>query len=163
MKYIYMLLILTLVGCNADDELTALTATASEDKVWVFAQFNVQEETDGTESYYYYAMISAQTYKLISNNKLKQGFILLENVKYWGANDLIYDYRDEENSGELVFRIEDIVKLDLVNQAPIVGKGVEQYDSEQSKEEEVSATQQAQDNESEQVTSRPKRTLKSGL
>jgi hypothetical protein len=121
-------LLFSVVGCNAEQEVKALNSNLNIEKVWVFAQFNVREETDGLESYYYYAKISKSLYHEISQNKLQKGFIYLESVKYWGNNDLIYDYADGENSGELIFRIEDIAKIDLVNIEPIIGKGIEQFD-----------------------------------
>ncbi len=116
------------MGCNAEQEVQALNSNLNNEKVWVFAQFNVREEADGLESYYYYAKITKSLYNEISQNKLQKGFIYLESVKYWGENDLIYDYADGENTGELIFRIEDIAKIDLVKVEPIIGKGIEQFD-----------------------------------
>ena len=123
-----IILLFSVVGCNAEQEVQALNSNLNNEKVWVFAQFNVREETDGLESYYYYAKISKRLYHEISQNKLQKGFIYLERVKYWGDNDLIYDYADGENSGELIFRIEDIAKIDLVNVEPMIGIGIEQFD-----------------------------------
>ena len=123
-----IILLFSVVGCNAEQEVQALNSNLNNEKVWVFAQFNVREEADGLESYYYYAKITKSLYNEISQNKLQKGFIYLESVKYWGENDLIYDYADGENAGELIFRIEDIAKIDLVKVEPIIGKGIEQFD-----------------------------------
>ncbi len=129
MKYLIIIILLfSVVGCNAEQEVQALNSNLNNEKVWVFAQFNVREEADGLESYYYYAKIAKSFYNEISQNKLQKGFIYLESVKYWGENDLIYDYADGENTGELIFRIEDIAKIDLVKVEPIIGKGIEQFD-----------------------------------
>ncbi len=129
MKYLIIIILLfSVVGCNAEQEVQALNSNLNNEKVWVFAQFNVREEADGLESYYYYAKITKSLYNEISQNKLQKGFIYLESVKYWGENDLIYDYADGENTGELIFRIEDIAKIDLVKVEPIIGKGIEQFD-----------------------------------
>lgn len=133
-KFWFVIVLVCLIGCDADQEVSALKSNLNNEKVWVFAQFNVREESDGLESYYYYAKITKNIYDNISQNKLQKGFILLEDVKYWGDNDLIYNYEDGENSGELVFRIEDIFKIDLVKVEPVVGLGVEQFDPPPNKE-----------------------------
>ena len=121
------LALLTLLGCDKNSELDAIKNSLSTEKVWVFTQINVREEADGIDSYYYYGKVSKATYQAISENRLTQGFLLLEEVKYWGNDDLINEYRDYENSGQLVFRIQDIQKIDLINVEPIAGKGIEQF------------------------------------
>lgn len=123
-----------MMGCDQKQEITALQAHFDEEKVWVFIQFNVREETNGLESYYYYAEISKNIYSQMSQNQLNKGFILLENVKYWSEDDLIYNYADIENTGELLFRIEDIYKVDLINVEPIVGRGTEQFELKSEQE-----------------------------
>ena len=117
------------IGCGAKDEITSLSTLRDSKKVWVFAQFNINDE-NGMDSYYYYGEISKNLYETIATNNIQTGFILLENVKYWGEDDIIYDYKDEEDSGELIFRIEDIVKVDLLNKAPVTGKSTEQTEEQ---------------------------------
>ncbi len=110
------------------DEVQALNENGSKRRVWVFAQFNVPEENDKIDSYYYYGKMSYKLYKSISNNKIHQGFIYLDDVKYWGNDDLIHNYADGEHEGDLVFRIEDIRRLKLVKTAPKAGLGSEQFE-----------------------------------
>ena len=136
-KIILIITTLILFGCDLRSEITALSSVSDQDKEWVFAQFNVREEAEGLESYYYYGQISGNLLELIKHNKISAGFILLENVRYWGDGDLIHDYKDMENSGELVFRIENIVKIETVHTPPIVGKGYEQYEDQGSVSEEA--------------------------
>jgi hypothetical protein len=129
LKYLLLIIfVFSAAGCDSEQEVQALKSNFDNDKVWVFAQFNVREEKDGLESYYYYAKISKNLYQEISKNTLQKGFIHLKDVKYWGDNNLIHNYEDAENSGELIFRIEDISKLDLIKVAPVIGKGIEQFD-----------------------------------
>ncbi|MCG7551531.1 hypothetical protein [Pseudoalteromonas sp. Of7M-16] len=132
MKYVFsILLLLSLIGCDMSDEVSSLDTVDDVEKVWVFAQFNVPQENDEIESYYYYGEISKRLYTSISGNKIESGFILMSQVKYWGNDDLIHDYKNVESSGEIVFRIEDIATLNLLNMAPTVGKGYEQFDNEE--------------------------------
>lgn len=121
--------IVLLQGCNIDSEYRALHEMNNDgERVWAFLHLNVPEEKDGLESYYYFAEISEALYQSVSQNRITEGFILLENVRYWGTDDLIYDYKDVEYSGEIVFRIEDIKRISLVNSEPKVGLGYEQYE-----------------------------------
>lgn len=117
------------------EEVHALNNNLSQEKVWVFAHFNVPEEDQKIDSFYYYGRISKSLYNAIKLNKIKQGFILLDDVMYWGNDDLIHEYADDELEGELVFRIEDIKRIKLVNKKP----GTEE-DAEQAEEEEKAVT-----------------------
>ncbi|TLU64681.1 hypothetical protein FE810_11400 [Thalassotalea litorea] len=139
--------LLLLSACSLEEEATALSANGQQPKIWVFTQFNVPEEGDEIESYYYYAQVSKAIYQKIGDNQLNSGFILLENVKYWGDGDLIHDYKDIENSGELVFRIEDIAKIDRVNSEPQVGLGYEQFEEPAKKSRVEANTHSDEDND----------------
>jgi len=132
-----LLLAALLTGCDAYNELSSIGANAHTDTVWTFTQFNVAEEGDTIDSYYYYGEISKELYQKISDNQLSSGFILLRNVKYWGTDDLIHPYRSKESDGSLIFRIEDIQKMELIRTEPIAGKGQEQFKGEVIKETEV--------------------------
>jgi hypothetical protein len=131
-----LLLAALLTGCDAYHELSSIGTNAHTDTVWTFTQFNVTEEGDTIDSYYYYGEISKKLYKKISDNQLSTGFILLRNVKYWGTDDLIHSYRSKESDGSLIFRIEDIQKMELIRTEPIAGKGQEQFEDEVIKETE---------------------------
>ncbi|UUY07346.1 hypothetical protein LRS11_16155 [Pseudomonas sp. J452] len=135
MKTSLLLLTLTLAlaGCQLEDETLALEANAKEEQVWTFIQFNVPEEDEGLESFYYYGKVSKSLYQLISSNRLQSGFLRLQDMHYWGDDDLIYTYRDPQNSGEMVFRIEDIRSMKLVRKAPTPGLGYEQFEEPQNK------------------------------
>ncbi|QKE63338.1 hypothetical protein HNE05_08160 [Aquipseudomonas campi] len=135
MKTTLLLLTLTLAlaGCQLEDETLALEANAKEEQVWTFIQFNVPEEDEGLESFYYYGKVSKSLYQLISANRLQSGFVRLQEMHYWGDDDLIHPYRDLQNSGEMVFRIEDIRSMKLVRKAPTPGLGYEQFEEPQNK------------------------------
>jgi hypothetical protein len=127
LKYLFSVAILLLLsGCNIESEAQAINSMRDSEKVWVFVQFNVPEESDKIETYYYYGLIAKKLYDGVAYNELESGFILLEKVKYWSDN-IIHDYKDGESQGELVYRIEDIVKLERINREPIAGKGSEQF------------------------------------
>jgi len=122
-------LLCSLTACNMTEEGSTLAKNISTKKIWTFIQFNVPEENDKIDSYYYYGLISQTLYHEIRNGDVDNGFIHLEQVKYWGDDDLIYNYADAENYGDLVFRIEDIRRIKLVKQAPKAGLGAEQFET----------------------------------
>ena len=120
-----------LFGCNMRDEAMAMGANGDDEQVWVFAQFNVPEEGDKIDSFYYYGKVAKSLYDRVSANTLHEGFVLMEEVKYWGDDDLIYEYRDSQYTGDLVFRIEDIRRIKRVQHEPVAGRGYEQFEEPQ--------------------------------
>ena len=136
-KILIVIAVYLLSGCDARSEIAALESFSDPNKEWVFAQFNVDEENDVLDSYFYYGRVSASLLEKIKHNKIDTGFILLENVRYWGDKDLVYDFKDSEHTGDLVFRIEDIVRIQMVHTPPVVGLGYEQYEDQMSESEEL--------------------------
>jgi hypothetical protein len=59
-------------------------------------------------------------YDKVVNNEVESGFILLKQVRYWGDDDRVHDYKDSEDSGNLIFRIEDLRRVKLINQDPLL-------------------------------------------
>ncbi len=111
---------LFLSGCRVGDEIDTATKNISSERVWVFAQFNVPEENDGLESYYYYGNVAKPLFDAISDNQISDGFIMLKQVRYWGDDDRVHEYKDEQDSGEIIFRIADIRRIKLINQDPLL-------------------------------------------
>jgi len=116
--------LLLLAACNAGDELSAVSKLGSQERIWAYMQFNIPEENEQIESYYYFAEVSEKLFNQISANQINQGFISLNNVKYWGENDTIIDYADDEYSGNLVFRIENIERIERMNGEPVFGNDI---------------------------------------
>ena len=121
-KYIVGLLMLTLLSaCNMRDEVEAAKEFQDGKKIWVFAQINVPKEDKTIEDYYYFAQINESLYEKIKDHRIKQGFIVLDNVRYWTNDDTIKSIGDEIYDDEMLFRIEDIRKIDLVKNEPRIG------------------------------------------
>ncbi len=135
-----LMLTLSLAGCRFDKEILSVQANLKEEQVWTFIQFNIPEEDQGMESFYYYGQVSKDLYQLIAHNNLQSGFLRLQNIHYWGNDDLIHAYRDLENSGERVFRIEDIRSIKLVRKAPTPGLGYEQFEAPKKVHDKARAT-----------------------
>jgi hypothetical protein len=107
---------LWLTSCGAEGELDAFRGIKNAHTVWVFAQLNVDNEADGIDSYYYYGRISESLYNRIKNNEVTRGFLLLEDVRYYSStDDKVHPYKDDEKKGELVFRIEDVKRIQLLS------------------------------------------------
>lgn len=130
--------LLSLVGCKQTiSGAIAKPGANKAEKVWIFAQFNVPEEGEKIESYYYYGLITQSLYKEIKENRAGNAFITLEKVRYWGKEGKIHEYADNEFSGEIVFRVEDIRKIQLINVEPKIGLGSEQFDNNNQAEKQV--------------------------
>lgn len=121
-KFIVGLLFLSLLSaCNPADEVEAAREFQDGKKIWIFAQFNVPKEDNTIEDYYYFAQINESLYEKIKDHRIKQGFIVLEKVRYWTNDDTIESIGDEIYADEMLFRIEDIRKIDLVKKEPRIG------------------------------------------
>lgn len=127
-QLILLCAMLLLGGCQPLSNYFTDEIRTADKSMWVFMQLNVAQESGQFDSYYYYASISKKLYHQIKNNEIKQGFIHLSQVKYWGSDDLIHSYQNAEDQGDITFRIEDIKKINPVNQEPISGLGVEQFE-----------------------------------
>ena len=121
-KYIVgLVILLSLSACNPGDEVEAAKEFQDGKKIWIFAQINVPKEDNTIEDYYYFARINESLYEKIKDHRIKQGFIVLDNVRYWTNDDTIESIGDEIYADEMVFRIEDIRKIDLVKSEPRIG------------------------------------------
>ncbi len=143
MKSLFCLLsCLLLVGCGElSQELLSLKSSVDGEKQWIFVQLSVDEHDIGQpRSYYYYGKVSSSMYEAIASNTLQDGFLFLEQVMYWGNDDLIHEYEDAQYSGDLIFRVADVVKVESIKQAPVAGVGYEQFEGlEPLKTQEASA------------------------
>lgn len=117
-----------LAGCKAEEEAQSLMLLDDIERDWVFMQINVPEEGEKIESYYYFGEVSTRQFNAIAQNKSQTGFIMLKNTRYWGNDDKIHAYEDYEDTGELVFRIEDVHYIRRMKIEPKVGYGSEQWD-----------------------------------
>ena len=141
---------LALSGCFSQ-----ASPDTSGETVWGFFHINIVHEDDDLESYYYYGQVAKPLLEQIQNNEVNKGFILLKNVKYWGNDNIIHLYEDGENTGDLIFRIEDIVKIKLVKNTPVEGQGYEQFEEGEYPEqliEEPSEPKEATDTLSGEVS-----------
>lgn len=120
-KLLFFLAILFLNACKLDSEAEAIGANLGDETIWVWTQFNVPEEHNRTESYYYYARINKGLYNGIINNKIEEGFILLRDVRYWNTEDVIEIYDTDLEKGNVTFRIEHIVHMVEVKKPPVAG------------------------------------------
>ena len=127
-KLVLVLMSCTLFACDLVKEADAINENLDAKTIWIFAQINVPQKDNKVEDYYYYARVSESLFQRIKDNEIEKGYIFLEDIKYWGDNDLIYDYADNEDVGSMLFRIEDIRRIRLIKTEPKAGMGSEQFD-----------------------------------
>jgi hypothetical protein len=110
-----------LSACNIESKFFPKQAFSEGEKIWTFIQYNVPQKEGGFEDYYYFGLVSENLYKKIKTHEIKDGLVFMEKVKYWNTEDIIESYADEIYSDEMAFRIEDIVRIELVKKEPVEG------------------------------------------
>ena len=131
-----MVIALSVQSCELE-ELSQFTNSESGKRIWVFVQFNVPEEGDKIDSYWYFGQVSESLYRKIVKNKVESGFLLMSNVRYWGDDGLVHEYKDSEYTGELLFRIEDIRKIDVVRIPPEISSKSEEVNAISEDEKDI--------------------------
>ena len=107
-----------IAGCDAET-VAHVRQSVDSDTIWVFAQMNIPKK-DGLEDYYYYGRINEEIYHRMIDGEMGEGFILFRDIRYWNDDSKIEQYEDHMESGDLLFRIEHIVKLDLEKGDPLL-------------------------------------------
>jgi hypothetical protein len=114
-------ILFTLSACDLEEKLFPKQPFEDGPKIWTFIQYHVPEKEGGFEDYYYFGLVNENLYQKIKRHEIKDGLIFMEQVKYWNTEDVIESYEDEIYSDEMAFRIEDIIKFELVKKEPVVG------------------------------------------
>lgn len=119
-------------GCGLSDDVKSLAGDSNDNLIWIWAQFNVPIKNSEIDNYYYYGRVPEELFNKVSSGEIDSGFILLRDIRYWGKDDLIHAFKDRENTGDILFRIEDMRRVELIANEPIVGRGNEQFEDQQS-------------------------------
>jgi hypothetical protein len=120
-KIIIVTILVFLSACNLEEKFLPKKPVIEGEKVWTFIQFHVDEKEGGFEDYYYFGMVDKDLFQKIKRHEVKDGLIFMEKVKYWNTDDVIESYEDEIYSDEMAFRIEDIVRFEMVKKEPVDG------------------------------------------
>jgi hypothetical protein len=140
-KTLVLLVIILLSACNLEDKIFPKQGFTEGEKIWTFIQYHVPGKEGDIEDYYYFGLVNKILYEKIKNHEIKDGLIFMEKVKYWNTEDVIESYEDEIYSGEMAFRIEDIVRIELVKKEPVDGFT---YDSEDLIEDEAESSSEVE-------------------
>ena len=122
MRFIKLLILtslLVLTGFNSEDLFTHIKQSIDEDTIWVYAQINIPEKDDSIETYYYQGRIKQDIYNLIIDGSLKEGFILFRDIRYFD-DYTVKKLENGSNTGDILFRMEHIVKVDLLKGDPLI-------------------------------------------
>lgn len=87
-------------------------------KVWVYIELQTKLKRD-TSDYYLYGQVKESVIHKIDQNSDAKGLFILYDMRYWTPNDLIQFYKDEEDAGYKIFRIQDIVVISPLQEDPI--------------------------------------------
>jgi len=133
--FLVLLFSFSLTGCGQDAQAPVTMPAEPDTQIWVYTQFNVPEEGQALESYWYYGRMSKALYQKLYTNKVDSGFMRLTDVHYW-SDSAIYPYEDDDYQGEMLFKIEDLRKINVVKRLPVIEEqheltveGMEETDS----------------------------------
>jgi len=85
---------------------------------WVYLEIKTIMNKDTSYSFIY-GQISKSIVKKIKENKNAEGLFLLENARYVNDDNLLQLYEDENDSGVLGFRIENIKYIEFYKRDPM--------------------------------------------
>lgn len=126
-SYIYFILFLMiLISCNFYPKKNTTTKECAQ--VWLYMTFNL-EENGRDDFYYYYGQVDSLLYEKINRNRISSGFIRLRNVRYWTTEDKLTTGKSQISQGTVTFRIEGLIKMELINGDPL-----SLYDAEEIEE-----------------------------
>ncbi len=122
-KLSIVLALVSLTSCKVGDEASAVVTQLAPADQWAFLHFNVPYGNEGkVDSYFFYARVSGELLKQVANMELTQGFIMLNDTIYFSeALQMYLNYADDDSSGQILFRIEDLVQAEIRNKPPEVG------------------------------------------
>ena len=133
-KILILSLFVILSACNIESKLFPNNSFSEGKKIWAFIQFHVPDKNGIIEDYYYFGLINENLYEKIKSHEIDEGLIFMEKVKYWNTENIIETYSDEIYTDEMAFRIEHIVRFEMVKKEPVDGYS---YPSEEVNNEEV--------------------------
>ena len=89
-----------------------------ENKKWVYLEILNIMKGDST-NYYLYGKINNSILTKINKNEKSSGLFKFSEIRFINDDDLFEIYEDENDSGDLYFRIENIKKISVYKRDPI--------------------------------------------
>ena len=110
-----ILIMVTLTSC---DPKAIYREDNCNDQQWVYISIESFMRKDSTD-YFYYGQVSK---KLIDrlNKGNSSGYFVLKNIRYFNDSDKLQLYADSSWMGTKVFRVKDIVKMNLLTRDPVL-------------------------------------------
>lgn len=90
----------------------------SENYQWVFISIESVTKEDISD-YFYFGQVKENVLDNINKNNTS-GYFTIKNVRFLNDSDKLEVYADSTFIGEMIFRIKDIAKVDLLNKDPIL-------------------------------------------
>ncbi len=94
------------------------TGAISKNRTWVYVELEVVTTSD-TSNYYYYGQMKQDLLESFDKVEETKGLFTLTNVRYYDNNDVIIPYADETDKGLLIFRLKDILKIEVLKEDPM--------------------------------------------
>lgn len=91
----------------------------TEKKEWVYMEILTTMKKD-TSTNYVYGQVKKSIIDKIRNDESAKGLFFVENLRYFNDDDLFQVYEDKNDKGILVYRIENIQKIEFYKKDPIL-------------------------------------------
>jgi hypothetical protein len=124
-----MLIIVLATFFSCDFKKGPLSGFVNKPTVWVFAWFNVNENSEDNY-WYYFGEIDSLLYTQIANNLRKNGILTLRNIRYWNEEGKLQMFEDIYSRGVISFKITSIEKMELLKNDPLLLYSEEEIDPE---------------------------------
>jgi hypothetical protein len=95
----------------------------SYEKTWVYIHLEIKTKID-TTNYYYYGKINQRILDKLTYSENYKSLFVLTDVRYYNDLDELQEYEDESDEGILFFRTEDIIKIDVLKDDPLLDKNL---------------------------------------
>lgn len=120
-KFLVVMLLIAFIFAGCDFSLNSVKDNQS--KQWVFMKIQSHMLRDSIE-YFYYGQVDKSVIDRINRNDCS-GFVMLSNIRYINDSDKIEIYEDDTDWGSRIYRIKNVVQIDILKQDPILTSKIE--------------------------------------
>ncbi len=99
--------------------------TNKQNKQWVYVKLISEMRKDTATYSYYYGCMNKNVVEQIKKNDIS-GMFILSDMRFLNDSDKLELYENNLESGMCIFRVKDIVRLDLEKKDPVLTYKVEE-------------------------------------
>jgi hypothetical protein len=90
-------------------------------KSWIYIELEVKTKED-TNDYHYFGQVNQRFLDNLSYDDNYNRLFTLTNIRYLDDDDVLKLYEDNSDKGTIIFRTQDIVKIEILKIDPLLDK-----------------------------------------